>query len=85
MTEFSWIADDILRHFPALEVKTFDTLGVGDVLHGIFALGLQTEDYEENSIHFASAAEAIHCSRPSSRHKSTPNRDEIKKFLRNNE
>jgi sulfofructose kinase len=37
---------------------------------------------EENSIYFASAAAAIHCSRPSCR-ESIPNRDEIKNFLRN--
>jgi len=80
-----WIENGILRHFPAFEVKTVDTLGAGDVFHGIFALGLAEGNSEENSIHFASAAAAIHCSRPSSSRKSIPNRDEIKNFLRNKE
>ena len=81
----SWLDKGSLRHFPAFEVKTVDTLGAGDVFHGIFALGLAEGNSEENSIYFASAAAAIHCSRPSSSRKSIPNRDEIKNFLRNKE
>ena len=77
-----WLENGILRHFPAFEVKTVDTLGAGDVFHGIFALALAEGNSEEKAIYFASAAAAIHCSR-SSGHKSIPNRDEIKNFLRN--
>ncbi len=77
-----WLENGVLRHFPAFKVKTVDTLGAGDVFHGIFTLGLAEGNSEENSIHFASAAAAIHCSRPSGK-ESVPNRDEIKKFLHN--
>jgi len=77
-----WLEKGSLRHAPAFEVKTVDTLGAGDVFHGIFALGLAEGNTEANSIYFASAAAAIHCSRPGGR-KSIPDRDEIKNFLSN--
>ena len=79
----SWLDKGSLRHFPAFEVKTVDTLGAGDVFHGIFALGLAKGNTEENSIYEASAAAAIHCSRSGGR-KSIPDREEINSFLRNN-
>ena len=79
----SWLDKGSLRHFPAFEVKTVDTLGAGDVFHGIFALGLAEGNTEENSIYEASAAAAIHCSRSGGR-KSIPDREEINSFLRNN-
>lgn len=78
-----WLEKGILRHFPAFKVKTVDTLGAGDVFHGIFALGLAEENTEENSIYMASAAAAIHCSRFGGR-KSIPDREEINNFLSNN-
>ena len=78
-----WLEKGVLRHFPAFEVKTVDTLGAGDVFHGIFALGLAEGKTEENSIYMASAAAAIHCSRSGGR-KSIPDREEINKFISNN-
>ena len=78
-----WLDKGSLRHFPAFEVKTVDTLGAGDVFHGIFALGLAEGNTEEKSIYLASAAAAIHCSRSGGR-KSIPDREEINNFLRNN-
>ena len=77
-----WLENGVLRHFPAFTVKTVDSLGAGDVFHGLFTLGLAEGNSEENSINFASAGAAIHCSRPSGK-ESVPNRDEIKKFLHN--
>jgi sulfofructose kinase len=79
----SWLDKGSLRHSPAFEVKTVDTLGAGDVFHGIFALGLAEGNTEEDSIYEASAAAAIHCSRSGGR-KSIPDREEINSFLRNN-
>jgi Sugar kinases, ribokinase family len=79
----SWLDKGSLRHSPAFEVKTVDTLGAGDVFHGIFALGLAEGNTEEDSIYEASAAAAIHCSRSGGR-KSIPDREEINNFLRNN-
>jgi sulfofructose kinase len=78
-----WLEKGILRHFPAYKVNTVDTLGAGDVFHGIFALGLAEGNTEENSIYVASAAAAIHCSRSGGR-KSIPDRNEINNFLSNN-
>ena len=78
-----WLDKGSLRHFPAFEVKTVDTLGAGDVFHGIFALGLAEGKTEASSISMASAAAAIHCSRSGGR-KSIPDREEINNFLRNN-
>ena len=78
-----WLDKGSLRHFPAFEVKTVDTLGAGDVFHGIFALGLAEGNNEENSLYLASAAAALHCSRSGGR-KSIPDREEINNFLSNN-
>jgi len=78
-----WLDKGSLRHFPAFEVKSVDTLGAGDVFHGIFALGLAEGKTEASSISMASAAAAIHCSRSGGR-KSIPDREEINNFLRNN-
>ena len=78
-----WLDKGSLRHFPAFEVKTVDTLGAGDVFHGIFALGLAEGKTEASSISMASAAAAIHCSRSGGR-KSIPDREEVNNFLRNN-
>ena len=65
----------------AFKVKTLDTLGAGDVFHGVFALCLAEGKTEEQSIYFSSAAAAIHCSRTGGR-KSIPDRQEINNFLK---
>ena len=78
-----WLDKGVLRHFPAFDVNTLDTLGAGDVFHGIFTLGLAEGNTEEFSISIASAAAAIHCSKSGGR-KSMPDREEINNFLRNN-
>ena len=78
-----WLDKGVLRHFPAFNVNTLDTLGAGDVFHGIFTLSLAEGNTEENSISLASAAAAIHCSRSGGR-KSIPDREEINNFLRKN-
>jgi len=77
-----WLEKDSLRHFQAFQVKTIDTLGAGDVFHGIFALGLAEGKTEEQAISFASAGAAIHCSKTGGR-KSIPDREEIHNFLKN--
>ena len=77
-----WLEKDRLRHFQAFQVKTIDTLGAGDVFHGIFTLGLAEGKTEEQSIRFASAGAAIHCSKTGGR-KSIPDREEIHNFLKN--
>ena len=78
-----WLEKGSLRHFPAFKVKAVDTLGAGDVFHGIFALSLAEGNTEENSVCWASAAAALYCSRSGGR-KSIPKREEINNFLKNN-
>ena len=78
----SWLVKDGLKNFPAFKVNTIDTLGAGDVFHGIFALGLAEGKTEEQAISFASAGAAIHCSKTGGR-KSIPDREEIHNFLKN--
>ena len=45
-----WLDKGVLRHFPAFNVNTVDTLGAGDVFHGIFTLCLAEGNTEENSL-----------------------------------
>ncbi len=78
-----WLEKGSLRHFPAFKVKAVDTLGAGDVFHGIFALRLAVVISEENSVCWASAAASLYCSRSVGR-KSIPEREEINNFLKNN-
>ena len=76
-----WLEEGILRHMPAFEVKSLDTLGAGDVFHGIFALGLSEGHSEQESLRSASAAAAIRCSRTGGR-KAIPKQHEINAFLK---
>ena len=46
----SWLEDGKLCHLPAFEVKSLDTLGAGDVFHGVFALGLAEGFSEKTSL-----------------------------------
>ena len=77
-----WIEDNKLKNLRAFKVNTIDTLGAGDVFHGIFALLLAEGKSEEQSLFSASAAAAIYCSRTNGR-KSIPYRKEINNFIKN--
>ena len=77
----SWLEDGQLRHQPAFPVKSVDTLGAGDVFHGLFALGLAEGLSEERSLVRASAAAAISCSRTGGRD-AIPLEHEIEAFLK---
>ena len=76
-----WLDDGKLRHLPAFEIKTVDTLGAGDVFHGVFALSLAEGHVESNALIRASAAAALHCSKSGGR-KTIPVRKEIETFIR---
>jgi len=76
-----WLDNGKLRHIPAFEVKTVDTLGAGDVFHGVFALSLAEGYLENNALIRASAAAALHCSKSGGR-KTIPLRKEIETFIR---
>ena len=76
-----WLDNGKLRHVPAFKVKTVDTLGAGDVFHGVFALSLAEGHLENNALIRASAAAALHCSKSGGR-KTIPLRKEIETFIR---
>ena len=74
-----WLDNGKLRHVPAFEIKTVDTLGAGDVFHGVFALSLAEGHLENKALIIASAA--LHCSKSGGR-KAIPLRKEIETFIR---
>ena len=76
-----WLDNGKLKHVPAFKVKAVDTLGAGDVFHGIFALSLAEGHLENIALIRASAAAALHCSRLGGR-KTIPLRKEIESFIR---
>lgn len=50
-------------HVPAFRIEPVDTLGAGDIWHGVFALRLAEGDDELAAIRFANAAAALKCLR----------------------
>jgi sulfofructose kinase len=54
-------------HFPAFEVKVFDTTGAGDVFHGAFLVGLLHGWDLHSSVAFSSAVAAMKCAYPGGR------------------
>ena len=75
-----WLDNGKLKHVPAFKVDTVDTLGAGDVFHGVFALSLAEGHLENNALIMASAAAALHCSRSGGR-KTIPLRKEIETLI----
>lgn len=71
------------HHVPAFAVTPVDTLGAGDVWHGIFALALAEGQSEADAIELASAAAALKCTRTGGR-EGAPNRSDTEKFLKEN-
>jgi len=75
-----WLDNGKLKHVPAFKVETVDTLGAGDVFHGVFALSLAEGHLENNALIRASAAAALRCSRSGGR-KTIPLRKEIETLI----
>ncbi len=75
-----WLDNGKLKHVPAFKVQTVDTLGAGDVFHGVFALSLAEGHLENNALIRASAAAALRCSRSGGR-KTIPLRKEIETLI----
>jgi len=72
--------DAEIRHEPAFPVDAVDTLGAGDTWHGAFALALAEGKSEREAVRFASAAEAIKCTRFGGRN-GAPRRIEVEALL----
>ncbi len=75
-----WLDNGKLKHVPAFNVETVDTLGAGDIFHGVFALSLAEGYSENNALIRASAAAALSCSRFGGR-KKIPLRKEIETLI----
>ena len=75
-----WLDNGKLKHVPAFNVETVDTLGAGDIFHGVFALSLAEGHFENNALIRASAAAALGCSRFGGRNK-IPLRKEIETLI----
>ncbi|MDX1739544.1 MAG: PfkB family carbohydrate kinase, partial [Alphaproteobacteria bacterium] len=68
---------------PSPKVQAVDTLGAGDVWHGIFAHCLAQSMSLEDAVAHASAAASLKCSRQGGPD-SYPTENELKNFLREN-
>ena len=75
-----WLDNGKLKHVPAFNVEAVDTLGAGDIFHGVFALSLAEGHFENNALIRASAAAALGCSRFGGR-KKIPLRKEIETLI----
>ncbi len=59
-----WYTADVgIGHEPSFRIDVVDTLGAGDIWHGVFALQLAEGADEIAAIRFASAAAALKCAR----------------------
>ena len=77
-----WHTDgDGIAHVPGFPVLAIDTLGAGDVWHGVFALRLAEGAGEPEAIRFANAAAALKC-RAFGGVSVCPSRAETEAFLR---
>lgn len=55
------LRDGKMRHTPTHRIDVKDTLGAGDVWHGVFTLGLSEGQDEQSAIEYANAAATLKC------------------------
>ncbi|MEM7302181.1 MAG: PfkB family carbohydrate kinase [Pseudomonadota bacterium] len=72
-----------IENIPAPQVDVVDTLGAGDIWHGLFALRLAETGSETNAITFANAGAALKCTKFGGR-LGCPTRDETERFMQEN-
>ncbi len=70
-----------IHHIPAFEITPVDTLGAGDVWHGVFALMLAEGLNDAEAIRHANAAAALKCLKKGGR-AGAPSRATLMKFLK---
>ncbi len=57
-----WIADhEHVHNIPAFSIEAVDTVGAGDIWHGVFALQLARGKKETDAVRYANAAAALKC------------------------
>ena len=76
-----YTASDGIGHVASFGIKVVDTLGAGDVWHGVFALRLAEGADELSAIRFASAAAALKCAQFGGA-SGCPDRRQTEEFLR---
>ena len=77
-----WLdAQGNLQETPAFPVHTVDTLGAGDVFHGVFTVGLTEGMSLPDALRFASAAAALKCTRFGGPF-AAPGRAEVEELIR---
>ncbi len=72
-----------VEHVPAVAIDAVDTLGAGDVWHGVFALRLGEGADERNAIVHANAAATLKCTRFGGR-RGCPDRKMTDRFVQEN-
>lgn len=72
-----------IAHVPAIAIDAVDTLGAGDIWHGVFALRLAEGAGEHDAIVFANAAATLKCLTFGGR-EGCPRRAETLSFLKEN-
>ena len=78
----AFIADgETIINIPAFPVETRDTLGAGDIWHGVFALRLAEGASETDAVRYANAAAALKCQKFGGR-AGCPMRAETDAFLK---
>jgi len=76
-----WLDENgVIQETPAFPVHTVDTLGAGDVFHGVFALAITEKQELRQALRFASAAAALKCTRFGGAY-AAPQRAEVEEFL----
>lgn len=75
---------DSVAHIPAVPVVAVDTLGAGDVWHGVFALRLAEGADERRAVAHANAAATLKCLSFGGR-EACPDRPATEKFLKENQ
>lgn len=75
-----YLQNNSIANIPAFTVKTIDSVGAGDVWHGIFTLCLGEEMNEGSAIRIANAAAAMKC-REFGGISASPNRQSCYKFM----
>lgn len=77
-----WFTEDgAVRHVPAHKITPIDTLGAGDVWHGIFALMLAEGHDAKEAIRYANGAAALKCLTKGGR-AGAPSRAQLEDFLK---
>lgn len=69
-----------IQHTPIHRIEVKDTLGAGDVWHGVFTLGLSDGQDEQSAIEYANAAATLKCAAQGGG-MAAPTKDQTEQFI----